>query len=75
SLSGKFDVISPETSAVGPLISISLARFERGMAAGKDTAAHDLMLHMYIRREKLKHAPTDYAQHQGVAEMSRATPR
>ncbi|WP_230949337.1 hypothetical protein, partial [Burkholderia vietnamiensis] len=24
SLSGKFDVISPETSAVGPLISISL---------------------------------------------------
>ncbi|WP_080484358.1 MULTISPECIES: H-NS histone family protein [Burkholderia cepacia complex] len=25
SLSGKFDVVSPETSAVGPLISISLA--------------------------------------------------
>ncbi|MDN7820783.1 hypothetical protein, partial [Burkholderia vietnamiensis] len=24
SLSGKFDVVSPETSAVGPLISISL---------------------------------------------------
>ncbi|CAN0641290.1 hypothetical protein [Burkholderia cepacia] len=52
-----------------------LARFERGMAAGKDIAAHDLMLHMYIRREKRKHAPADYAQHQGVAEMSRATPR
>ncbi|HDR9260137.1 TPA: RES domain-containing protein, partial [Burkholderia vietnamiensis] len=28
SLSGKFDVISPETSAVGPLISISLSYFQ-----------------------------------------------
>ncbi|WP_249180005.1 hypothetical protein [Burkholderia vietnamiensis] len=33
SLSGKFDVVSPETSAVGPLISISLG-CSRGQAIG-----------------------------------------
>ncbi|MBR8217845.1 hypothetical protein, partial [Burkholderia vietnamiensis] len=32
SLSGKFDVVSPETSAVGPLISISLdQRLQRAL--------------------------------------------
>lgn len=34
-----------------------LARFDRDFAAGKDMAAHDLMLHIYIRREKRRQMP------------------
>ncbi|WP_279606910.1 RHS domain-containing protein [Burkholderia anthina] len=45
SLSGKFDVISPETSAVGPLISISLASQVRSVWQFEDETTRICYFH------------------------------
>lgn len=51
------------------------ARFERDFAAGKGTAAHDLIMYFYIRRQKRTHTPTACTEHPSAVEVARATPR
>lgn len=49
-------------------------RFERDFAAGKDMAAHDLMMYFYIRRQKRKHTPTACPEHSNAVHAASAAP-